>query len=62
MVKTIEISSSSMKVTLTCDNVKTVADLERIENSMPDEADYIDAERYVLQYYKFDPRTQSEVD
>lgn len=62
-VKAINISSLSMRVTLICDNEKSLKELEEIEAEEPDQNsdEYIVAEEFVRQFTKFDPNRYETV-
>jgi len=63
-VKSIEISSSTMKVNLRCDNQWSRTELLEIDAAYPqeDEDEYLHPETNVLQFTKFDPRTMGDVE
>jgi hypothetical protein len=61
-VKVIEISSANMKVTLQCDNAKSISELEDIDDRYPDPEDFQDpaTSRFVAQ--KYDPARDEDVE
>jgi hypothetical protein len=61
-VKSIDINSSSMKVTLRCDNQWSRLEQLEIEGTYPISDDYVVAATDQLLYYKFDPRTMGEIE
>lgn len=63
-IKSIEINSNTMKVSLTCDNKKSQHELDLLDDTYPDEdsTDYITPELEIKTATKFDPARYEDVE